>query len=163
MLPPPDDNPKTAEGLKKPQLQLVPPSAVQAEAVAFLDGAEKYGPYNWRQKPVSISTYVAAARRHLDALWDGEDLVQDSKNGATHMAAVRACMAILIDAKAAGMLIDDRPPALPRPVHWIMPNQDLVVFPPDPELAHEPTHAPTQEPEQCPHRLNKHSCRECAE
>lgn len=117
----PDNNPKTAEGRKKPQLQLVPPIAVQAESYAFLDGAEKYGPYNWRDEKVSISTYIAAARRHLDAFWDGENQVPDSANGCHHLAAVRACMAIILDAGVCSMLNDDRPK--PRPIINIIPTK----------------------------------------
>lgn len=110
----PDNNPKTACGAVKPQLHLVPPVAVQAESYAFQDGAEKYGPYNWRDRPVSVSTYIAAARRHLDAFWDGENIVPDSKSGCHHLASVRACMAILLDCMAMGTLNDDRPTPLPK-------------------------------------------------
>lgn len=107
----PDKNPKTAAGLKKPQIHLVPPIAVQMEARAFEDGAEKYGPYNWRAKGVTVSTYVSAAMRHLQDYWDGQDIVPDSKKGAHHLAAVRACMAIILDAGACNTLNDDRPKA----------------------------------------------------
>lgn len=105
----PDNNPKTAAGAKKAQLHLVPASAIHAESYAFADGADKYGPYNWRKDGVTVSTYISAARRHLDDYFDGEDLVPDSKSGAHHLGAVRACMAILIDAKKYNMLNDDRP------------------------------------------------------
>lgn len=123
----PDNNPKTAFGMQKTQLQLIPPVAMRHEAAAFADGAAKYGPYNWRSLPVSSSVYVAAAKRHLDAWWDGENLSPDNK--VHHLGAVRACMAILLDAMEYGTLNDDRPKAMLRDV-------------PDPELAHEPTHAP---------------------
>ena len=69
----PDNNPKTALGILKVPLHLVPPSAKHYLALAFKDGAAKYGPYNWRDKTVSSSVYVAAAGRHIDAWWDGED------------------------------------------------------------------------------------------
>jgi hypothetical protein len=103
----PDDNPKTTIGVTKVPLHLVPPSAKHYLALAFKDGAAKYGPYNWREKKVSASVYVAAAQRHIDAWWDGEDLSEDAK--VEHLAHAMACMAIVLDAKSIGMLNDDRP------------------------------------------------------
>lgn len=104
----PDSNPKTAQGAKKLPLHLVPPSARAALAIAFKEGAEKYGPYNWREDGISISTYYAACGRHMDAFWDGEDLAPDSK--IKHLYHAMACIAIMIDADSIGKLNDDRPP-----------------------------------------------------
>ena len=44
------DNPKKAHGDLKVPLQLVPASSIVYEALAMEDGAEKYGPYNWREE-----------------------------------------------------------------------------------------------------------------
>ena len=57
----PDNNPKTLLGVTKVPMHLVPPSAKIALAEAFADGARKYGPYNWREKKVSASIYIAAS------------------------------------------------------------------------------------------------------
>ncbi len=103
------ENPKTAEGQKKRQLALVPPSAIDACAQAFEDGARKYGAYNWRKTGVPYMTYLHAAKRHLDALLDGEDVAPDS--GVHHAGHVMACMAVVVDAIKCGKLEDDRPPA----------------------------------------------------
>ena len=103
----PDDNPKTAVGAKKAPLHLVPPSAIHYLAMAFKDGARKYGPYNWRDQKVSSSVYVGAAMRHIGAWWDGENLSQDAL--VEHLAHVMACCAIILDAASVGMLNDDRP------------------------------------------------------
>ena len=103
----PDDNPKTAIGAKKVPLHLVPPSANHYFAMAMADGAAKYGPYNWRDKAVTVSTYIAAAKRHMDAYWDGEDVASDS--GVHHLGHAMACMGIVIDAMTIGKLRDDRP------------------------------------------------------
>lgn len=110
----PDDNPKTAVGVTKVPLHLVPPSASHHLALAFKDGAAKYGPFNWREHTVSASVYVAAAKRHIDAWWDGEDLSPDAK--VEHLAHAMACMAIILDAASVGKLNDDRPMpgAVPR-------------------------------------------------
>lgn len=104
----PDDNPKTAIGVTKVPLHLVPPVAKQALAEALGDGAGKYGPYNWREKRVSASVYYAAAQRHMDAWWDGEDRARDSQ--VLHLAHAMACLAIIIDGLSIDKMNDDRPP-----------------------------------------------------
>lgn len=103
----PDDNPKTAVGSTKVPLHLVPPVASHYMALAFGDGAKKYGPYNWREHKVSASVYFGAARRHLDAWWDGEDVSRDAL--VHHLGHVMACCAILLDAMSVDKLNDDRP------------------------------------------------------
>lgn len=120
----PDDNPKTAIGAKKIPLHLVPPSAVHYFAMAMADGAAKYGPYNWREKAVTVSTYVAAAKRHLDAFWDGEDNAPDS--GVHHLAHAMACMGIVIDAMTIKKLVDDRPPKGAAPDIQANYNKEVV-------------------------------------
>lgn len=54
--------------------------------------------------------YLSAAQRHLDAYLSGEEV--DPIDGTDHRSNVMACMAILIDAEAAGKLKDDRPPSV---------------------------------------------------
>jgi hypothetical protein len=103
----PDRNPKTRVGSRKVPLHLVPPSAKHYLAQALADGAAKYGAYNWRDEAISVSVYKAAAERHWDAFWDGEDLAADSQ--VHHIAHAMACCAILLDALSLGLLHDDRP------------------------------------------------------
>jgi len=103
----PDNNPKSQYGIKKPALQLVPPAATIYLAMGFTDGAEKYGPYNWRANEVSASVYVGAALRHINEWWDGEESASDS--GFPHIAHALSCLAIIADATETGNLIDDRP------------------------------------------------------
>lgn len=100
-------NPKDLLGIKKVQLQLVPPAAKIYCALAMEDGAVKYGPFNWREKKVKASVYVGAAQRHLEAYYDGENDAPDSKK--PHLAHAIASLAILIDALETGNLVDDRP------------------------------------------------------
>lgn len=100
-------NPKDKIGIKKVQLNLIPPAALIYEALAMEDGAQKYGSYNWREKKVRASIYYAAFLRHVFAWFDGEELAEDSKK--PHLGHARACMGILIDAYETGNLIDDRP------------------------------------------------------
>lgn len=103
----PSTNPKRAFGVRKPSPQFVPPVAIIEESVVMALGAAKYGAYNWQDDPVDATTYYSAALRHLLSWFSGED--KDQESGASHLAHVRACMAILLDARASGKLIDDRP------------------------------------------------------
>lgn len=105
----PDGNPKTALGAMKVPLHLVPPSATHYLALALADGERKYGPYNWRDKKVSATTYVGAMKRHIDKWFDGEEVSDDAL--VHHLAHAMACCAIILDADSLGKLNDDRPPA----------------------------------------------------
>jgi hypothetical protein len=108
-VPEPEDsgNPKDRIGDTKPQMHLVPAALNIEVARVMADGARKYGPYNWREKPVRMTVYISAMERHLAALKDGENLTRDS--GVKHLGAIAASAAILLDAQAVGNLIDDRP------------------------------------------------------
>lgn len=108
----PDLNPKTALGMTKPDLSVVPPVSMLHIATAMMNGATKYGPFNWRESDVSSRVYVAAAMRHLLSYLDGEDYSSDTvSTGAPvhHLAHVMACCAIILDAEAVGALNDNRP------------------------------------------------------
>jgi hypothetical protein len=100
-------NPKDIVGIKKPPLHLAPMSAVFIMNQAMVDGAAKYGPYNWREHPVRAEVYYNAAMRHLNQWFHGEDVARDS--GVHHLGHAMACMAILIDAEIEDTLINDRP------------------------------------------------------
>jgi hypothetical protein len=102
-------NPKDAIGGTKLPLDLVPDTAVMYMALAFLEGALKYGKYNWRIAGVRWSIYEAAFERHRMKLRQGE--WADAKTKVPHMASMMACLAIILDAKACGKLVDDRPPS----------------------------------------------------
>lgn len=100
-------NPKDAVAGKKPDISLVPAAGILHEAMAMMDGAKKYGPYNWRDNAVLARVYIAAAMRHLQQLNDGEDF--DPISLVHHAGHVRACMGIYLDAMEMGQLKDDRP------------------------------------------------------
>ena len=78
----------------------MPAVAIAHEACALMDGNDKYGPYNWRDKAVSARIYVDACKRHLDAWLEGEDTSSDA--GVHHLGHARACLAILLDAQEYG-------------------------------------------------------------
>lgn len=100
-------NPKDSLGVLKVPLQLLSPIAKAFQAVAHYLGATKYGAWNWRGVGVKGSIYYAAAQRHLDQWYSGEDMDDD---GTPHLANAAACINILIEAQYQGNMIDDRPP-----------------------------------------------------
>lgn len=105
-------NPKDAYGDLKAPVDLVPSTGVLYESMAFKRGARKYGPFNWREKAVRARVYGAAMDRHLKSWLDGEDYDYDPKTDdyVHHLAAVRACANIVLDALELGKLVDDRVP-----------------------------------------------------
>lgn len=101
-----DTNPKDAIGSGKLPLHLWPATASALGSLGLLDGMLKYGRSNWRVAGVRASIYVDAAKRHLDKWFEGQD--NDADSGLPHFAHALACLAILVDAQAAGKLNDDR-------------------------------------------------------
>lgn len=101
-----DSNPKDAIGADKLPLHLWPPAATAMGSIGLAEGMLKYGRANWRAAGVRASIYYDACRRHLDAWFEGEEVAPDS--GVPHLANALACLAIIVDAKAAGKLTDDR-------------------------------------------------------
>jgi hypothetical protein len=87
-----------------------------------MDGARKYGPYNWREEGVSAVTYVSAAMRHLRDWLDGEEEAPDS--GVHHLGHAVACLAIILDSIEVGNLVDDRP--LPAPTGAIFERMKVA-------------------------------------
>jgi hypothetical protein len=108
-------NPKDAIAGSKLQLGLVPDVARIALALAFTEGATKYGRFNWRIAGVSASVYRNAMERHMVKWWNGQD--KDPTTQVHHLANLMACCAIILDAELYGLLNDDRPPA---------PNRDAM-------------------------------------
>lgn len=100
-------NPKDLFGSVKVSFTKLPAVAIAHGAHAMMDGAQKYGAYNWRDKKVIASIYVDAALRHLACWFEGQEDAPDS--GVHHLGHAIACCAILLDAQETGNLIDDRP------------------------------------------------------
>lgn len=99
-------NPKEALAIGKVPLHLWPVTATVVGSMGLLDGALKYGRANYRATGVRASVYVDAVLRHVGAWFEGEDLDPDS--GVPHLGHALACLAVLVDAQAAGRLRDDR-------------------------------------------------------
>ncbi len=105
------ENPKDQYGKAKVAMELVPATSIIYEALAMADGANKYGPYNWRENEVRAGIYIGAAMRHLSAWYNGEENAEDS--GVSHLGHAKACLGIIIDAMECEKLVDDRPVQAP--------------------------------------------------
>ncbi len=89
----------------KPDLSLIPLSALEEEAKGFMLGAQKYGRHNYK-KGMESHRLVAAALRHIQAWEQSED--NDPESGASHLGHARCCLAMLIELKRLGRLTDTR-------------------------------------------------------
>lgn len=101
-------NPKDAAATNRLDLSLFPATAKAYGALAMVEGDQKYGGYNYRVSGVRASIYYAAANRHFDKWYNGEE--NDPKTGIPHLANAIACLAVLIDGIEVGNWTDDRPP-----------------------------------------------------
>lgn len=99
-------NPKDAIGSDKVPLHLWPETASIVGSMCMLYGALVYGRSNFRAVGVKSSIYYDACRRHMIKWMEGEDT--DADSGLPHLGHALACIAILIDAQAAGKMNDDR-------------------------------------------------------
>lgn len=90
----------------KAPLEYVVYDMLELDARVHKHGADKYGISNWRMDKITTSTYEAAILRHFVAWARGEDIDPDS--GLPHLAHIRACCAVVLDADNHGTLIDDR-------------------------------------------------------
>lgn len=106
-------NPKARQGILKCPTQYVPPIIMMHLGLAMKSGAEKYGPFNWREDPICASIYKGAMDRHLSSWFDGEDV--DPGSGCHPLAHVAASCALVLDSLACESLIDDRPKGGPTP------------------------------------------------
>lgn len=112
-----DTNPKDLLGIRKPPLHLVAPALVLWVSKVFGYSAGKYGPYNWREKKVRLSIYLNAIERHLLAMKDGQET--DEESGLPHAAHIGANIAVILDARATGNLLNDLT-WKPGPAPWII-------------------------------------------
>ncbi len=99
-------NPKDSLGSKKISFTKFPTAGLIQGTRAMMDGARKYGAFNWRDEPVQAHIYVDAAIRHLLAWFSGEENSADA--GVHHLGHAMACCAIIIDAQENNCLADDR-------------------------------------------------------
>jgi len=101
-------NPKDMIGIRKAPMSCLPMGVVAELGTALLEGAAKYGKFNFRGVGVRSSVYFDATMRHLIAYWEGEDTDPDS--GMSHLTKAMASLAVWRDAQIQGKCTDDRPP-----------------------------------------------------
>ena len=90
----------------KVPLHLWPVSATIYGCMALFAGKTKYGHLDWRNKKILASDLFGALQRHVNKYWEGEET--DPDDGTPHLGNALCCLAIWIDAKCCGTLIDDR-------------------------------------------------------
>lgn len=96
--------PKKDDG--KPPLNLLAPQFLVAVAEVLAFGAKKYASWSWTKGKEWGRDY-AAAQRHLNAWWDGQDL--DPETGLSHLAHAACDIMFLLVSQARGLGTDDRP------------------------------------------------------
>lgn len=102
-------NPKDVVGIRKWAMSCIPITVVMEVGVAMLEGALKYGRYNWRAMGVRCSVYYDATMRHLISFWEGEDVDPDSQ--LSHITKAITSLTVLRDSMIQGNFEDDRPPS----------------------------------------------------
>lgn len=89
---------------------------VYEAGLGMLEGACKYGAFNYRIAGVRASVYYDALQRHMNAWWEGEDVDPDS--GLSHVTKAITTLMVLRDAMLNDKLNDDRPPSVKNP-DWL--------------------------------------------
>lgn len=87
-------------------MALWPATATAYGTMGMLNGKHKYGRNNFRASQIAASVYVHAAIRHILAWFEGREC--DPADGVPDLGAALACLAIIVDAKHEGTLVDDR-------------------------------------------------------
>ena len=102
-------DPKAQLGVHKFPMSVVPACVMGEIGVAILEGALKYGAFNYRKTGIEASTYYDAVNRHLKAWWEGED--HDADSGMSHITKAITTLVVMRDSMINGHLHDNRPPA----------------------------------------------------
>jgi len=102
-----ESNPKDMLGSVKAYTHLIPTAPLYEVGLAMFEGARKYGSHNYRAIGTRATVYYNAARRHMDAWLEGEDIDPDS--GIHHLMKAVACFMVLRDSMIMGNFEDDRP------------------------------------------------------
>jgi hypothetical protein len=99
-------NPKQGAGSVQLPMTLPSPLFRAHITLAKLNGKGKYGGANFIGTNVLMSTYLDAIQRHFDKILMGEEF--DEVDGVSHWGAIGAGIDIILTARAAGTLDDDR-------------------------------------------------------
>lgn len=91
-----ESNPKDVLSSQKFSLEAVPPTVLAYLGLAMMEGALKYGKFNWRETGASANVYCYAAIRHIQCFLLGEDIDPDSE--IHHLIKAMASLAVISDA-----------------------------------------------------------------
>lgn len=104
-----ETNPKDAIGTRKAPISCLPIRVLWQVGLAMMEGALKYGRFNYRAAGVRASVYIdAAVGRHIFGWWEGRDIDPDS--GLHELDKAIAALMVLRDSIIQGNWVDDRPP-----------------------------------------------------
>jgi hypothetical protein len=92
----------------KTRLELLSVPAEEAVARVLTFGAKKYGDRNW-ENGLKYSRLYGAAKRHINAWWNGEKF--DPETGENHLAHAACCVQMLLHYEETGTFtaFDDKP------------------------------------------------------
>lgn len=94
-----------SKGQKLERYDLIPVAPLEELAKVYGAGSQKYEDRNW-ERGYPWSSSFAAARRHMDAFWDGESL--DVQQQRHHLAAATFHLFALMEFELRGLGTDDR-------------------------------------------------------
>lgn len=94
------------KGVKVERYDLIPVRPLESLARRYGYGAEKYAERNW-ERGYEYSKSYAAAQRHLNAFWRGED--EDDEMPGGHLAAAAFHIFALMEFGVTHPEFDDRP------------------------------------------------------
>lgn len=118
-------NPKDSIGIRKPRCYHAMSAHVRRlVSIGMMEGAMKYGAFNYRPAAVRGSVYYDATNEHMDCWWEGEDTDPDS--GLPHVIKAICSLYVLADAIITGNLVDDRPPRTVSPRDMVNKYQPLI-------------------------------------
>ncbi|QWV14433.1 dATP/dGTP diphosphohydrolase domain-containing protein [Marinobacter adhaerens] len=89
---------------EKPRMDLIPPLMELETAKVLSVGAIKYHEDNWRQVPDLRRRYIAAARRHINALSQG--IMLDDETGLHHAAHAVCCLMFLGEVELEALITE---------------------------------------------------------
>jgi hypothetical protein len=100
----PGNNPKLSIGSQKIPLGMFSPIGVAYGAIGKMNGM-KYGRGNYNANPVILSEYLHALKRHIAEFEAGKEC---DAEGVPNLSSALANIDIILCAREAGTLIDDR-------------------------------------------------------
>lgn len=90
----------------KPRFDLIPPGPLTALAEVYSMGAAKYSARQW-EHGMEWGRLYAAAQRHMNAFWAGQDL--DEESALPHLAHAAWNLFALMEYMETHLELDDRP------------------------------------------------------